>query len=76
MPEFGETTLVEDGRGGRTEFGVDDVFEEGDYGQAKYHTMDPNDPYRIARTHDFIDEIEPTPAMPIVCHWNISPAFK
>ena len=47
--------------------GADDVFETGDYGQAKYHTMDPKDPYRIARRHDFIDEIEPTPSMPIVC---------
>ena len=46
--------------------GVDEVAEVGNRLQIKYNTMDPNDPFRIARQHDFIEIVDPTPAMPIV----------
>ena len=48
---------------------VNDVRNTGvsDATLLKNHTMDPEDPYRIARTIDFIEKVEPTPSTPIVC---------
>lgn len=33
--------------------------------------MDLNDPHRIARSHNLIEMLDPTPSMPIVCIFNL-----